>query len=479
MSPTLTRAPLGAATSSDQRATTDHLLLNFTDLGEFGDRPVPMMVRGEGCEVIDSSGRRFIDGLSGLFCSNLGHGYGAEIGAAIQDQLSELVFTPTWYLSHPSAARLGQRLADVAEPLGLNRVYLTLGGGESVEAAWKIARQWHTANGQPQRTKAIARNLAYHGTSMGALSFTGLDDCREPFMPMAVPTSFVSHTNAFRHPLGHDEVAFTAALLAEVEATILEAGATEVAMLIAEPVQNSGGSFMPPAGYWQGLRALCDKYGILLVADETITAFGRLGEWFASIRLGARPDMITFAKGATAGHAPLGGVLMGDRVAEPFVSGATTFMHGLTFSGHPATTAAALAAFDIYEREGVFENVRELEPRFRAGLEELRRIPMVGDVRGGGFFWALEMVKDRTTNEPFDEREANWLLRTELSGHMDRLGLLCRLDDRGEPVIQLSPPLVADAALIDRLVNIVGEAAERAWASWNGGAAAPWQVGAA
>ena len=460
-------------------AARDHLLLNFTDLSTFRDHAVPMIVRGEGCEVIDSRGRRFIDGLSGLFCSNLGHDFGAEIGGKVQEQLSELAFAPTWSLSHPSAAHLGERLAEVAAPLNLNRVYLTLGGGESVEAAWKIARQWHEANGEPQRTKAISRNLAYHGTSMGALSFTGLDDCQAPFAPMAVPVSFVSNTNAFRHPLAHDEAAFTAALLAEINDTILREGPRQIAMLIAEPVQNSGGAFVPPAGYWQGLRELCDKYGILLVADETITGFGRLGEWFASIRLGAQPDMLTFAKGATAAHAPLGGVLMGDRVAAPFVSGDVTFMHGLTFSGHPITTAAALAAFDIYEREHVFENVRANEALFSDRLNELRRIPLVGDVRGAGYFWALEVVKDPDTLEPFSAEEGAWLLRQELSGHMDRLGLLCRLDDRGEPVIQLSPPLVADAAMIDRIVSIVGEAVERASDAWNGRAHLSTTAGAA
>ena len=468
------------ATALDN-AVSDHLLLNFTDANNFRDRPVPMIVRGEGCEVIDSEGRRFIDGLSGLFCSNLGHDYGAEVGSRIQQQLSELVYTPTWSLSHPSAASLGERLANIAAPLNLNRVYLTLGGGESVEAAWKIARQWHAANGQPQRTKAIARDLAYHGTSMGALSFTGLADCQEPFAPMAIPVSFVSNTNAFRHPIGHDEAALTASLLAEIDQTIQREGPQQIAMFIAEPVQNSGGAFTPPAGYWQGLRDLCDRYGILLVADETITGFGRLGEWFACMRLGAQPDMITFAKGATAAHAPLGGVLMGDRVAAPFVSGDATYMHGLTFSGHPLTTAAALAAFDIYEREHVFENVRANEAMFSDRLNELRRIPLVGDVRGAGYFWAVEVVKNPDTLEPFTPEEGSWLLRQELSGHMDRLGLLCRLDDRGEPIIQLSPPLVADAAMIDRIVSIVGEATERAWESWNGRASmpAPQVVGAA
>ena len=455
---------LGA--SADQVSARAHLLLNFTDLSIFDDGPIPMMVRGDGYEVIDSNGRRYLDGLSGLFCTNLGHAYGAEVGAAAQKQLSEMVYSPNWSLTHPTAVHLAERLTTAAEPLGMTRLFLTSGGGEAVEAAWKLVRQWHIANGQPQRRKAIARDLAYHGTSLGALSFTGLADCREPFLPLPIPVSFVSNTNAYRHPEGANEAAFTKSLLDEIHRTIIREGADEIAMLIAEPLQNSGGAFTPPAGYWTGLRELCDRYGILLVADETISAFGRVGEWFGSMRFGAKPDLITFAKGATAGHAPLGGVLMNDRVAEPFATGAVTYLHGLTFSGHPLSTAIALTVMDIYEREQVFENVRTLEGHFASRLAELRGNPMVGDIRGAGFFWAIELVKDRETRELFNEAEARWLLRDELSGHINELGLLCRLDDRGEPVIQLSPPLVCDAEAIDRMVSIIGEATDRTHASW-------------
>jgi adenosylmethionine-8-amino-7-oxononanoate aminotransferase len=448
------------------RQVRDHLLLNFTSLGDFTEADVPVIVRGDGCHVIDSSGRRLIDGLSGLFCSNLGHAYGEQIGAAAHRQLGELVFTPTWYLAHPSAARFAARLAELAEPLELDRVYLTSGGGEAVEAAWKLARQWHAANGQPQRRKAISRRLSYHGTSLGALSFCGLPGIRHPFEPLPVPTAFVDPTNAYRHPAGADEAGLTEALLSEVEQAIQWEGPDQVAMLIAEPVQNSGGAFVPPAGYWPGLRAICDRHGILLVADETITAFGRLGHWFGSTRVDARPDLLTFAKGATAGHAPLGGVLMGPRVAAPFTSGAETYMHGLTFSGHPLSTAVGIAALDVYEREGVLANVSALEPGLRRGLDELRRIPLVGDVRGAGFFWAIELVRDARSKETFEAAEADWLLRDMLSARFHELGLLCRLDDRGDPVVQLSPPLVADATLLDRIVDIVGTGLEDAWTAW-------------
>lgn len=451
---------------STREQSARHLLLNFTDMRDYLDSGARVIVRGEGCQVFDDTGRAFIDGLSGLFCSNLGHSYGARIGAAAADQLAELTFSPTWYLSHPPVARLAERLVERSAEMGMSRVYFTSSGSEAVESAWKLVRQWHAANGQPQRTKAISRKVAYHGTTLGALSFTGLTDCRAPFEPLAVPTTFVSNTNAYRHPLGQDPQAFTAALLAEAEEAICFAGPEQVAMLIAEPVQNAGGALVPPPGYWAGLRVLCDRYGIVLVADETITAFGRLGEWFASSLQPGRPDLITFAKGVTAGHAPLGGVLISDRMAEPFLSGSHTFMHGSTFSGHPLSTSIADAVLDVYEQDEVFENVRRLAPRLAAGLQELRRIPLVGDVRGQGFFWALELVKDPATKAAFTEAEANWLLRQELSGHMDDLGLLCRLDDRGEPVIQLAPPLVSDEHTLDRIVDIVGTAVERACQAW-------------
>jgi adenosylmethionine-8-amino-7-oxononanoate aminotransferase len=285
---------------------------------------------------------------------------------------------------------------------------------------------------------------------------------------LPIPTTHVSNTNAYRHPLGGDEAAFTAALLAEVEAAIQWEGPDQVAMLIAEPVQNSGGSFTPPAGYWAGLREICDRHGILLVADEVITAFGRIGEWFASTRFEAKPDIVVFAKGVTAGHAPLGGMLISDRLAEPFMKG-LMYMHGLTYGAHPLTSAVALKALEIYERDGVLENVRDNEPYLRAALNELRRIPLVGDVRGAGYFWSVEMVKDRHTKETFEGAEADWLLRDVLSEQMVKLGLLCRLDDRGDPVIQLSPPLVADRVLLDEMAGIVGQALEAAWSAFEAG----------
>lgn len=437
-----------------QRDAREHLMLHFTDMSAYADRDIPIYTRGEGCHLYDAGGRKFIDGLSGLFCTNLGHSYGAEVGEAARDQLATLVFTPNWYVAHPSAITLATKLAELA-PGDLNRVFFTSGGGDANEAAYKLARQWHANNGEPLRHKVISRRVAYHGTSLGALSFTGLGEIRAPFAPAAVPTHFVSNTNAYRHPLGADEDAYCQMLLAELDEAILFETPEQVAMMIAEPVQNSGGCFTPPRGYWAGVREICDRYGILLVSDEVICGFGRLGEWFGAIRYGFQPDMITFAKGVTAGHAALGGVIVADRVAAPFADGELTFMHGLTFGGHPASCAIALKVIEILEREDVLGNVRRNEPRMHVMLESLRDIPIVGDIRGAGHFWAIELVRDQITKETFEGDEADWLLRQVLSEDLVDAGLLCRLDDRGDPVLQLSPPLVCDMDLFGEIVDIV------------------------
>jgi adenosylmethionine-8-amino-7-oxononanoate aminotransferase len=441
-------------TAELQRNAREHLMFHFTDMSVYADRNVPIYTRGEGCHLYDTEGRRFIDGLSGLFCTNLGHSYGAEVGEAAREQLSTLVFTPNWYVAHPSVIALATKLASLA-PGDLNRVFFTSGGGDANEAAYKMARQFHAANGEPLRHKVISRRTAYHGTSLGALSFTGLGEARAPFAPAAVPTHFVSNTNAYRHRDGADEGAFTAALLAELEAAIEFETPGSIAMMIAEPVQNSGGCFTPPRGYWAGVREICDRYGILLVSDEVITGFGRLGEWFGAIRYDFQPDMITFAKGVTAGHAALGGVIVSERVAAPFASGDVTFMHGLTFGGHPAGCAVALKVIEIIEREDVLGNVRRNEPLMRAMLDSLREIPIVGDIRGAGHFWAIELVKDQATKETFEGAEADWLLRQVLSEELMDAGLLCRLDDRGDPVLQLSPALICDMELFGEIVDIV------------------------
>jgi adenosylmethionine-8-amino-7-oxononanoate aminotransferase len=431
-----------------------HLMLHFSDMAAYADRPIPIIERGEGCHVYDHAGNRYIDGLSGLYCANLGHSHGDELGRAAHEQMRTLPFTSNWTVAHPRSIELAARIGALA-PDGLDRVFFTSGGSEAVESAWKLALQYHQANGEPERRKAIAREDAYHGVTLGALAFTGIPVCRDPFAPPAIPVRHVSNTNAYRHPDGGSERRFCRALLAEVEAAIEDEGPETIAMLIAEPVQNAGGSLVPPAGYWQGLREICDRHGILLCSDEVICAFGRLGYWFGGDAFGYTPDLITFAKGLTGAHFALGGVVISDRVAAPFLDGRASYMNGFTFGGHPVGAAVALAALDVYERESVLENVRANEPRLRAELEALREIPIVGDVRGMGHFWSIELVRDQASRETLTGEEAEWLLKDVLSAELWSRGLICRLDDRADPIVQIAPPLVADATLLEELAAIL------------------------
>ena len=436
-----------------QERAKQHLMLHFADM-TIAAEDIPVIVRGEGSHVFDDSGNRYIDGLSGLYCLNLGHSHGEELGALAAAQMSTLSYSSNWTVAHEPAINLATKLAQIA-PDGFERAFFTSGGSESVESAYKMAIQWHQANGEPQRKKVIARRDAYHGVTLGALSFTGIPVCRTPFEPLPIPTTHVSSTNAYRHPAGDDEAAFTKALLDEIEEVVAFERPETIAMMIMEPVQNAGGSIVPPAGYWDGLREICDREGILLVSDEVICAFGRLGNWFGAQRLGSKPDLITFAKGLTGAHAAMGGVMMSDKVADVFLSGKEDYLHGITFGGHPVGSAIALGAIEIFERERIFENVMSNEPQVRELLEGLGDIPIVGDVRGMGHFFAIELVKDQETREELTEDDAHWLLKDVLSDRLFDKGMICRLDDRSEPIVQIAPPLVADMALFEEITEIL------------------------
>jgi len=259
------------------------------------------------------------------------------------------------------------------------------------------------------------------------------------------------------------EAEFTAFLLDDLENALDAAGPDTVAMVIMEPVQNAGGCFTPPEGYWRGVRAICDRHGILLCADEVITGFGRIGHWFASERYDIRPDILTCAKGLSSAYASIGAVLTTDRVIEPFLADDTMFTHGITFGGHPVMAAIALKNIEIMKRERIVDGVGENEAMYRTTLERLLELPIVGDVRGAGCFYALELVKNKETRESFSEEEAERLLRSFLSPELFERGLICRADDRGDPVIQISPPLVAGQAEFDELVRILGGVLEEAW----------------
>jgi adenosylmethionine-8-amino-7-oxononanoate aminotransferase len=440
-----------------QRAASEHLLLHFARNGSYGPGRAPLLVleRGEGPYVFDTQGKRYVDGLSSLFCAQIGYSYGSEMGEAAACQLERLPFNTNWGTAHPPAIELAGRLAELA-PSGLEKVFFTSGGSEAVEAAWKIARQYHIANGEPQRHTAIARRFAYHGATLGALSFTGVQSMKEPFGPPPIPVRRVSNTNSYRTPEGDDEYALCARLLDEVERTILAEGAETIALVIAEPVQNAGGCLTAPAGYWRGLRELCARYGILLVADEVITAFGRLGEWFGVSTQGISPDIITVAKGLTSAYAPMGAVLVADQVAAPLYDDGATLLHGITFGGHPLSAAIALKNIEIFERDGILENVRGLEDHLKTRLDELRAIPTVGDVRGAGFFWAVELVRDRR-GQRFDAEGRQRLVREFLPARLLEAGVIARADDRGDVVVQIAPPLISDASVLDEIVDALAD----------------------
>jgi adenosylmethionine-8-amino-7-oxononanoate aminotransferase len=446
-------------------AARSHLWKHFTRESSYGvGHEVPIIVRGDGAYIYDDRGRRYLDGLAGLFVVQVGHGRRVLAEAAAR-QAGELAFFPLWSYAHPQAIDLAERLAHHA-PGDLNRVFFTTGGGEAVESAWKLAKQYFKLVGKPGKHKVISRAVAYHGTTQGALSITGIPALKQPFEPL-VPGGFrVPNTNAYRAPdeLRDDGKAFGRWAADRIEEAILFEGPDTVAAVFLEPVQNAGGCFPPPPGYFERVREICDAHDVLLVSDEVICAFGRIGSMFACDDFGYLPDMITCAKGMTSGYSPIGALIASDRLFEPFATGETSFSHGYTFGGHPVSSAVAMANLDIFETERLNDHVQELAPAFRTTLERLLDLPIVGDVRGAGFFYGIELVKDKTTRETFDADESERLLRGFLSAALFDAGLYCRADDRGDPVIQLAPPLICDQSHFDEMEQILRDVLTRAWA---------------
>jgi adenosylmethionine-8-amino-7-oxononanoate aminotransferase len=445
-----------------QEAARRHLWMHFTRMSAYKNHDVPIIVRGEGAYVYDSNGRRYLDGLAGLFVSMVGHGRD-EIAEAAARQSKELAYFPLWSYAHPRAIELAERLANLA-PGDLNRVFFTTGGSEAVESAWKLARQYFRAIGQPSRYKVISRDIAYHGATMGALSITGLPAIKTVFEPLVPGSIRVPNTNFYRAPEHGDNLeAFGRWAADEIERAILREGPESVAAVYLEPVQNSGGCFPPPPGYFQRVREICDRHGVLLVSDETICAFGRLGYYFGADRYGYQPDIITVAKGMTSGYAPIGAMIASDRIIEPFLKDTATFLHGVTFGGHPVSCAVALANLDIFEKEDLLGHVLSTEDAFRATLNKLNDLPIVGEVRGDGYFYGIELVKDKATRETFNDNESERLLRGFLSGALFEAGLICRADDRGDPVIQLAPPLIIDQPEFDFIEQTLRSVLTEAW----------------
>ena len=445
-----------------QEKAKRHLWMHFSRMGAYEDHDIPVIMRGEGPYVWDQRGKRYLDGLAGLFTSQLGHGR-MELADAAGKQAGELAYFPIWTYAHPKAIDLADKVASLA-PGDLNRVFFTGGGSEAVESAWKLARQYFKEIGQPGRTKVVSRNVAYHGTTMGALSITGVTAIKEVFEPLVPGAIKVPNTNFYRAPYFADDYeAFGLWAADEIDRAIVREGPDTVCAVFLEPVQNSGGCFQPPPGYFARVREICDKYGVLLVSDEVICAFGRLGEWFGADRFGYQPDMITVAKGLTSGYAPLGALIASDRVIEPFLREKASFLHGITFAGHPVSCAVALANIDVFEREDILGHVRKNEPAFKASLERLLKLPIVGDVRGAGYFWGIELVKDQATRASFNDDESERLLRGYLSPALFEAGLICRADDRGDPVIQLSPPLICGEEQFEEMTQVLESVLTEAW----------------
>ena len=441
----------------------EHLWMHFTRMSTYATTAVPIIERGEGAYIWDSNGRKYLDALSGLFVVQVGHGR-AELADVVAAQARKLAYFPIWSYAHPTAIELADRLAAEA-PGDLNKVFFSSGGAESVETAWKIAKQYFKLTGKPAKTKVVSRAVAYHGTTQGALSITGVPGFRQPFEPLVPGASRVPNTNFYRAPkhVADDEKQFGLWAANRVEEAIQNEGPDTVAAVFVEPVQNAGGCIPPPPGYFERLREICDRHDVLLVSDEVICAYGRLGTLFGAQKYGYQPDIITSAKGLTSGYSPLGAAIVSDRVFEPFGKGKVSFAHGYTFGGHPVSCAVALANLDIFEREDLLGNVLRNENTFRQTLERLYDLPIVGDVRGDGYFYAVELVKDKETKLAFDAADCERVLRGYISGALFEAGLYCRTDDRGDAVVQVAPPLICGQAEFDEMEQKLRHVLSTAW----------------
>jgi adenosylmethionine-8-amino-7-oxononanoate aminotransferase len=436
---------LGEGEDRTPFAGVENLMLHFTPYAEDWSK-LPVIVSGEGCYVTDERGNRYIDGLAGLFTTQVGHGR-VELAEAASKQMRELGFFPNWSFQHPRSLELARKISEIA-PGDLDSTFFVSSGSEAVETVIKLARQYHKANGEATRYKVISRKIAYHGTTMGALSVTGLPSFRAPFEPLL--QGFMHVSNTHQDPEG----------AADAIEEAIEFGPPEtVAAVILEPVQNAGGCLVPPPDYWRRVREICDRHGVLLVSDSVICAFGRLGEWFGIERFDVVPDMMSFAKGVTSGYLPMGGVVVNEKMSGTLKENAPMFMHGSTFGGHPVSAAVALENIRIIERERLLENVRNLEGYFEGELRRLaEQHPIVKEIRGMGFFWAVEVNAERADGTPLEGEEYQRYFKGVVSRKLLEGGLICRFDDKDEPVIQFSPALVADREVIGSIAEVTDAA---------------------
>lgn len=442
----------------DQRsAAQTHLMPHFTKGAAWRDANLAVIDRGEGCYVWDTDGVEYLDGLAGLFCTNLGHGR-SDLTAAAMKQMDRLAFYPTWGTANPPAIEAASMIAE-RFPGDLDEVFFVSSGSEAVESALKFARSYHVSQGDTDRYKVIARDWAYHGTTLGALSVTGIPKFRKNFEPMM--WGGVRHVrNTYGDSVPDGTPPSELESIKAMEAMILAEGPETVAMISAEPVQNGRGAVVPPPGYWQELRKLADKYGILLHADEVINAFGRLGHWTGSERFGVVPDMITFAKGVTSAYQPLGGVAIRKPLVDAvWESEMGAYMHGSTFGGHPVATAVACANIQAMTDEEVPGHVLAHEDGFRSRLDAVMDAhDCVKEVRGTGYFYAIELMSSRADGRELDDTEVAELEGGLLGKFVRDARILVRPDDRGATMLTVSPPLVADDGVLDDLAGRISTA---------------------
>ncbi len=440
------------AQQREQKAEAQaHLLPHFTKGAAWQHKSLGVIERGQGCYVYDTHGREYLDGLAGLFCTNLGHGR-VDLVKAATEQMNKLAFFPTWGWANPPAIEAASMIAEEA-PGDLGEVFFVNSGSEAVESAVKFARSYHLSRGEESRYKVISREWSYHGTTLGGLSITGVPKFREPFKPM-----LWDGTRHVRNTYG--DTAEELASAKAFEDMILAEGPETVSAIICEPVQNGRGGLVPPEGYWPELRRIADKYGVLLIADEVICAFGRFGHFFASERFGVVPDIITFAKGVTSAYQPLGGMVVRTPLVHSIWESPTgAYMHGATFGGHPVATAVAVANISAMRSEGIMDHVLDNEGGFRRRMDALLADHRcLSEVRGLGYFYALELVADSETGTALSDTQRAVLQGGGLNGMLRDAGLLIRPDDRGATMLVISPPLIADHTVLDDIqdrLNVV------------------------
>jgi adenosylmethionine-8-amino-7-oxononanoate aminotransferase len=428
---------------------------------------MPVAVSGSGVEIVDADGKRYLDASGGAAVSCLGHGH-PDVLAAMRKQLDQLAYAHTSFFTTEAAERLADRLIEDA-PAGLDRVYLLSGGSEAVEAALKMARQYFVEIGEPQRRHVIARRQSYHGNTLGALAVGGNAWRRAQFEPLLIKTHHIDPCYAYRLQRDGESSADYAARAAQaLEDKIVEIGPDSVIAFVAETVVGATVGAVPPvADYFKRIRAVCDRYRVLMILDEVMCGMGRTGTLHACEQEGVAPDLMAIAKGLGGGYQPIGAVLVAKRISEAFANGSGAFQHGHTYMGHPIAAAAALAVQDVIRRDGLLLNVVEMGGRLQRRLEErFGQSPFVGDIRGRGLFWALELVSDRSSKEPFDpalklharvkrEAMARGLMVYPMGGTIDGV--------KGDHIL-LAPPFIVEAAQVDAIVERLGSSLEAALA---------------